>query len=321
MSLRVSDDDRPGYAILDFGRDTGTDDLLISLQSKLFNTGEYLGPGGKWSKAPHFFKAVRLTSAGPGIYRIGPEIVNQQDLAHDTIEVSVGSGGVVEEATWPELTPAPFEPGTAIYREPVPPPPQEPIRPASKPAAESPPRVVEERPAKEDAGTPVTKTPAWLKFGVPAAALFFLVMLSSWLFCTPFGFLCPTPVALDLAIKVAFQNAKSCAESNRADPCAARQCFEEFLKDPQAPRENRADAERLAANLKLTCEAKKRDDADKDAAAKAETCIGENGRPPCRNSENCLAAYVASSPSGGERERLSRLARETFEKCKGEAVR
>jgi hypothetical protein len=189
-------------------------------------------------------------------------------------------------------------------------------------------------------------------------------MLSSWLFCTPFGFLCRTP--LDLAIacakskspsescdaarcfegflalnspgeervraerlkepydyqcKVAFQNAKSCAESNRADPCAARQCFEEFLKDPQAPRENRADAERLAANLKLTCEAKKRDDADKDAAAKAETCIGENGRPPCRNSENCLAAYVASSPSGGERERLSRLARETFEKCKGEAVR
>ena len=153
MSLRISDDNRPGYAILDFERDIGADDLLISLQSKLFNTGEYLGPGGKWSKAPHFFKAVRLSSAGPGIYRIGPEIVNQQDLAHDTIEVSVSGRGFVEEMMWPELTPAPLlggEPDTTIYREPASPSPQEPRRPSPEPPADLPrPLIEEQAPAQE----------------------------------------------------------------------------------------------------------------------------------------------------------------------------
>jgi hypothetical protein len=370
MSLRVSDDNRPGYAILDFGRDIGADDLLISLQSKLFNPGEYLGLGGKWSKAPHLFKAIHLPSAGPGIYRIGPEIVNQQDLAHDTIEVSVSGGGFVEEVMWPELTPAALlsEPDTTIYREPELPPPQAPLRPASRPPADLPLPLIEEQAlAKEEAEKKVSKTPAWLKFGVPAGALLFLlVMLSSWLLCSPFDFMCRLPDAFGPAVACAksespsepcsaaqcfesflatnplgeqrlkaesmkktydlqcvrtFQDAKSCGERNRqGDPCVAQQCYDEFLKDRQAPRENRAEAERLAAGFKLQCETKKKDDADRQAAAQAEACIAEHRRPPCNSSENCLASYIASSPSGAERERLSRLARETFDECEGEAI-
>jgi hypothetical protein len=103
MSLHISDDDRAGFAILDFQRDIGTEDLTITLKSKLLHPGEYFGAGGKWTPAPHFFKAVRVPDRGPGVYRIGPEIVNQSGLTLDAIEVSVHGSAIAEAVTWPLL--------------------------------------------------------------------------------------------------------------------------------------------------------------------------------------------------------------------------
>ena len=192
------------------------------------------------------------------------------------------------------------------------------------------------------------------------------MMLWSWIWCSPFEFMCPSPDTFGPALACAkstspsepcsaaqcfesflatnphgeerlkaesmketynlqcvraFQNAKSCSERNRQiDPCVAQQCYDEFLKDRQAPRENRAEAERSAGGFGLQCDTRKRDDADRQAAAQAEVCIAEHRHPPCNSSENCLASYTASSPSGAQRGRLSRLARETLEKCEGEAI-
>jgi hypothetical protein len=102
MGLYISNGDRPGFAILDFQRDLGPEDLAITLQSKLLKFGEYLA-NGEWSAKPHFFKAERLTGRDPGVYSIGPEIVNQGGLAFDLIAVSVHGVNTVEEVTWPEL--------------------------------------------------------------------------------------------------------------------------------------------------------------------------------------------------------------------------
>ncbi len=103
MGLRISDDDRPGFAILDFRRDIGSEDLAITLKSKLLHFGEYLSTDGTWSATPRFFKAVRLPGKGPGVYQIGPEIVNQGGLALDFIEVFVHGAEIAEDVTWPVL--------------------------------------------------------------------------------------------------------------------------------------------------------------------------------------------------------------------------
>lgn len=358
MSLRVNDDNRPGYALLDFGRDISAGDVQISLRSKLFNAGEYLGAGGKWSKAPYLFTAVRLPDAGAGVYRIGPEIVNQQDLAHDTIEVSVSGKDVAEEVAWPELTPAAqfTEQETAIYREPA-------VSTAPKPAAQEPkPYSEPSRKPEEKPLPPKDKekqpTPAWLKFGAPAGAALFALVALYWMSSR-------SPSAFDLAVacakskavsescdaaqcfegflalngrgeereraerlkepydyqcKSAFKNAQICAERNRADPCAARECYETFLKDPKSPRENLAEADRLLNVLLRQCKDFQRS-ADDAAAAKAHTCISERSVPPCRRFEDCVGAYVTSFPNGAHRDELSQFARQTFDACKKQAER
>jgi hypothetical protein len=117
MGLRIADGDSRGFAIIDFQRNTGPEDLWISLRSTLLHFGEYLGEGGKWSSTPYFFKAMRLPDKGPGVYRIGPEIVNHGGLALDFIEISVNGTAIVEAVTWPILLAdpdaAPLHPGTA----------------------------------------------------------------------------------------------------------------------------------------------------------------------------------------------------------------
>jgi hypothetical protein len=103
MSLNISDDDIAGFAIIDFQQDIGTYSITITLKSKLLHQGEYFGAGGKWTAAPHFFKAVRVPDRGPGLYRIGPEIVNQSGLTLDLVEVSVHGTAIAEAVTWPLL--------------------------------------------------------------------------------------------------------------------------------------------------------------------------------------------------------------------------
>ena len=124
MALHISGGDRPGFAILDFKRDIGSEDLTITLQSKLLHFGEYLSSEGTWSATPCLFKAVRLPGKGQGVYQIGPEIVNRGGLALDFIEVSVAGTEIVEDVTWPVL-PAdpdavPVHAVTTVLPEPAP---------------------------------------------------------------------------------------------------------------------------------------------------------------------------------------------------------
>ncbi len=130
MALHISGDDRPGFAILDFKRDIGSEDLTITLKSKLLHFGEYLSSEGTWSATPCFFKAVRLPGMGQGVYQIGPEIVNRGGLALDFIEVCVPEAEIVEDVTWPVLAAdpnaAPDHAVATVPPEPAPAPAEEP---------------------------------------------------------------------------------------------------------------------------------------------------------------------------------------------------
>ena len=124
MALHISGDDRPGFAILDFKRDIGPEDLTITLKSKLLHFGEYLGSEGTWSETPCIFRAMRLPGKGQGVYRIGPEIVNRGGLALDFIEVCVPGAEIVEDVTWPVLpadpNAVPVHAVTTVLPEPAP---------------------------------------------------------------------------------------------------------------------------------------------------------------------------------------------------------
>jgi hypothetical protein len=133
VALHISGDDRPGFAILDFKRDIGSEDLTITLQSKLLHSGEYLSNEGTWAATPCFFKAARLPGKGLGVYQIGPEIVNRGGLALDFIEVCVPGTEIVEDVTWPVLAAdpnaVPVHAAATVLSEPAPAP-----APAEEPA-------------------------------------------------------------------------------------------------------------------------------------------------------------------------------------------
>ena len=124
MALHISGDDRPGFAILDFKRDIGSEDLTITLQSKLLHLGEYLSSEGTWAATPCLFKATRLPGKGQGVYQIGPEIVNWGGLALDFIEVCVPGTEIVEDVTWPVLAAdpnaVPVHAAATVLSEPAP---------------------------------------------------------------------------------------------------------------------------------------------------------------------------------------------------------
>jgi hypothetical protein len=124
VALHISGDDRPGFAILDFKRDIGSEDLTITLQSKLLHFAEYLSSDGTWAATPCLFKATRLPGKGHGVYQIGPEIVNRGGLALDFIEVCVPGTGIVEDVTWPVLAAdpnaAPVHDAATVLSEPPP---------------------------------------------------------------------------------------------------------------------------------------------------------------------------------------------------------
>ena len=50
-----------------------------------------------------YFQGCAAARQGAGVYRIGPEIVNQGGLALDFIEVCVPGAEIVEDVTWPVL--------------------------------------------------------------------------------------------------------------------------------------------------------------------------------------------------------------------------
>jgi hypothetical protein len=119
MSLRVLDDDRPGYALLAFDGRLTPPRLSISIRS--LNSNTYLGPSGQWQRTPHYFDAKRSgEEGGKTQYRVGPEIVNFL-LEHEPIEVATSDATVREETLWenavPQMTASHSD--YFIYREPA----------------------------------------------------------------------------------------------------------------------------------------------------------------------------------------------------------
>jgi hypothetical protein len=118
MGLQVLDDERPGYAILEFDPAIEALTLSISVHSRLHDS--YLGPDGEWQKTPYFFPAERVGGdASSTRYRIGPAIVNHM-MAMDQIEVAAEDGRISAETVWENAVPEIFAPSRhRIYRHPA----------------------------------------------------------------------------------------------------------------------------------------------------------------------------------------------------------
>jgi hypothetical protein len=224
MSLRVLDDDRPGFALLSFGAKLEQPSLSLSIRSLRENA--FLGPEGKWQRAAHFFVAERAGETSRGTeYRVGPEIVNHL-LEHDQIIVATEDGSLREQTLWENAIPQ--MPGSggghSIYRPPVkvvgtesapaktqsrpapePPPKPEPPAPVAAPPepAPPPPQVVakpEPAPPQRPQITPPAPSPTpptnWLKYLALAAIPVVLIALFAvpQVRCGLFGMSCPAPV-------------------------------------------------------------------------------------------------------------------------------
>jgi hypothetical protein len=118
MGLQVLDDERPGYAILEFDPAIEAPTLSISVHSRLHDS--YLGRDGEWQKTPYFFPAERVGGdASSTRYRIGPAIVNHM-MAMDQIEVAAEDGRISAETVWENAVPEIFAPSRhRIYRHPA----------------------------------------------------------------------------------------------------------------------------------------------------------------------------------------------------------
>ncbi|HXW26808.1 MAG TPA: hypothetical protein VEK73_18850 [Xanthobacteraceae bacterium] len=203
MSLRVLEDERLGYAILEFDAALAAPSLSISICSRL-RQGAYLGPGGQWQRLPHYFAAQRVDGdASSTRYRIGPDIVNHM-MEFDRVEVATADKNLREETEWenavPEISaraahtlylapgPSEREPQPAAGAEPsvAPPPAHPPEREAAPP--EPPPASAQPdaRPAPPPSPRP---TPPWL--AAVLALVLLVVGVQSWLLrCQLFGLAC-----------------------------------------------------------------------------------------------------------------------------------
>ena len=291
MSLRVSDDDRPGFAILDFGREIAPGDVLIALRSKRLRPGEFVDDSGKWSKAPFLFRGVKRTEKA-GTYLIGPEIVNHDFLAHDLIEVAVQNSRVVEELDWPELTPnlraSPLT--TAIFK-PDPPVPDE--KPQTRTS-----ETQDTNEAKDDSGEaraltdPPRKRPFLLWIGAGLGTLVLLLIATSWFFCAPFPFLnekCSASADISPTER-ALEKALACAGSQGGNrPCEAAQCFSPYFSLNPPPSPERTSAENKQRAFSQICTRRRSEFEAAQSCAK-----GKEQVDPCA-ARQCLSSFLASS--------------------------
>jgi hypothetical protein len=332
MSLRVLDDDRPGFALLSFSGRLEQPSLSLSIRSLRENA--FLGPEGKWQRTAHFFTAERAGETSRGTeYRVGPEIVNHL-LEHDQIIVANADGTLREETLWENAVPQ--MPGSgaghSIYRPPVklvgtepapakmemraapePAPPPEPPAPVAPPTpAPAPPQpqvvarpVPAPRPRVET--TPPSPSPApptnWLKYLPLAAIPVVLIALFAvpQLRCSLFGMSCPAP-AKDLLAP-----AMACAtERERPRPCEVKACFDTYLADT-APRDVAPQATAVIDSANQACrtlqaaaakEAKDRADraAESDTLQRARQCA--SGANAC-SAKSCYDGYMARYGSTG----------------------
>ncbi|HJZ22179.1 MAG TPA: hypothetical protein VJ226_14545, partial [Bradyrhizobium sp.] len=281
MSLRVLDDDRPGFALLLFS--ARLDQPTLSLSIRSFRENAFLGPDGKWQRDPHYFTAARVRDTARGTeYRVGPEIVNYL-LEHDHILVAGADGKINEETRWENAIPQ--VPGSgagrSIYRpsaivtsaetkpvlEAEADTPAK-VEPPPEPAAASPPRIEAPpapTPIREIKPGPDPVPPSkstWLRFlplaAVPAVLIALLAVPQ--LRCSLFGMSCPLPKDL-------LTPAMACAaEREVSSPCDVKACFDSYLA-ATAPRDVALKASTVIDGADQACRKDAQDRAIKAAEA------------------------------------------------------
>jgi hypothetical protein len=314
MSLRVLDDDRPGFALLLFS--ARLDQPTLSLSIRSFRENAFLGPDGKWQRDPHYFTAARVRDTARGTeYRVGPEIVNYL-LEHDYILVAGADGKINEETRWENAIPQ--VPGSgagrSIYRpsaivtsaetkpvlEAEADTPAK-VAPPPEPAAASPPRIeappaptpIPEIKPGPDPVPPSKST--WLRFLPLAAIPVVLIALLAvpQLRCSLFGMSCPVPKDL-------LTPAMACAaEREVSNPCDVKACFDSYLA-ATAPRDVALKASTVIDSADQACRKDAQDRAIKaaeaDALQSARQCVG--GAGVCR-AASCYGGYMARYGSTG----------------------
>jgi hypothetical protein len=280
MSLRVLDDDRPGFAILLFSDRLEQSSLAISIRS--LHENAFLGPDGKWQRTAHFFTTGKIgKSSGGTQYRVGPEIVNYL-LEHDRILVADAEGTLNEETLWENAIPA--MPGSAqihgighsIYRPPV-----ESAAAAIAPSAGTaparikPPEPQPAPPSASPAQAPVRRS-AWRVWPelLALAAIAVVLVAIPQVRCGLFGMSCPVPEPAKVQNEDRLNRAMTCAaEREGPAPCGIEACF-------------------VGVNFS---------DTTKDVAAKVRTVLA-------RAAQNCQARREAALRIAAQREAAQREA-------------
>ena len=304
MSLRVLDDERLGYAVLEFDKALDEPSLSISIRSATQH-GAYLGPDGQWQHIPHYFPAQRIDGdAERTRYRVGPEIVNYM-MEFDQVEVATADDSLHEKAKWENAVPEMSARSThTIYRGPGrqrPVAARPPAAPPPGPPPASPPAPVEEAPPEPAQAEVPPAPPRPSRSIVPllVGALALLLVLGAAAFfmrCQLFG-VCPPQD--DLARSLA------CAEQKLgAAPCDVQGCF------ATAELRARPEAKDIIAKADTAC----RDDQE---AKKARACADTRhaAKQDCDVQSACVAPYAAAFPNGRARVELEKRARDAGALC------
>jgi len=317
MSLRVLDDDRPGFALLLFS--ARLDQPILSLSIRSVRENAFLGPDGKWQRDPHYFTAARVRDNARGTeYRVGPEIVNYL-LEHDQILVTGEDGKLNEETRWENAIPQ--VPGSGAGRSIYRPsaivasaetnavlkaaaetparvePPTEPTTPSptpSPPRIEAPPAPTPIREIKPGPEPVPPSKPTWLRFLPLAAIPVVLIALLAvpQLRCSLFGMSCPAPPPKDLLTP-----AMACAAERT--PCDVKACFDSYLA-ATAPRDVAPKALAVIDRADQACRKDAQDRAaqaaEADALQRTRQCAASAG--VCR-AASCYGGYMANYGNTG----------------------
>ena len=351
MGLRVLDDDRPGFALLEF---TGKlDQPQLSLSVRSLREGTYLGPEGKWQKAQHFFPAERVEEgARTTSFRVGPEVVNHV-LEHERIEIATADGALRETTLWENAVPQMPGQSTAhsIYRSspraapvvggqvrtpPVAEKPPEPPPPAPEPAPEPPPPVPEPEPevavaepvaepapppppppepVRVDPPPPPKPLSLWL-IAIPALLLLLtagVILSVESLRCKVLGISCEKPAPTP-APRDLLAPALACAAQRQ--PCDVPTCFTEYRASaPNMAQAARDELDRAAAACRLQTDRRAVEarvlQSARQCASGANSCVVKN----------CYSTYLAEYGNLGvfAAEARAEIARAEA-RCTGESV-
>jgi len=354
MSLRVLEDERLGYAILEFDAALAAPDLSISIRSRL-RQGAYLGPGGQWQRLPHYFPAQRVDGdASRTRYRVGPDIVNHM-MEFDRVEVATEDKSLREETEWenavPEISarsvhtlyvasgPSEREPQPAAGAEPsvapsLPPPPEPEAAPPEPPPASKPaePAAALPMPAATQPDAPPAPPPSPRPMPPWLAAVLALVLLvvgvQSWLLrCQLFGLACtwqhePAPPVAQPVPPVASPSppvAKSAPPVGAPAPPVALACAETLIESapcgvPRCFTTPEARGRPEAQSILAKADAACRDDQE---ANKARSCVDTKhaAKQDCDIRSACIAPYLAAITNGRSRIDLEARGRDADVVC------